>query len=70
MPKYYYNNSVDDKHRHEVHTEHCQFLPNPFNRTLIGFEFSCAAAIQRAAREHPTMAFDGCYWCCRDCHKG
>ncbi|PEH48053.1 hypothetical protein CRM75_16205 [Enterococcus faecium] len=70
MPFYYFHNSVDEHYRHEVHTEDCTFLPDILNRTYIGLEDNCKDAISRASREHPTMSFDGCYYCCNPCHKG
>lgn len=70
MPFYYFNNDVDDHYRHEVHEENCSYIPNILNRTLIGLEPSCSAAIKRANNAYPTKEFDGCYWCCRECHKG
>lgn len=70
MPFYYFNSNVDDHYRHEVHTEYCSFLPDILNRRFIGLEDNCKDAISRTNREHPTRAFDGCYYCCRECHKG
>ena len=29
---YYFNKRIDDKGRHEVHTQNCNFLPNEINR--------------------------------------
>lgn len=67
---YFFNTSVDKHYRHEVHTEDCSYLPSIDNRMYIGFESSCSNAIDRANKEHPTKAFDGCFWCCRECNKG
>lgn len=67
---YYFHNTVDDKGNHEVHAESCSYLPNAYNRTMIGYERSCSDAIDRAKQEHPFKSFDGCYFCCRPCHTG
>jgi len=70
MPYYYFNDNTDDKGNHEVHTEDCSFIPSVSNRTLIGLESNCSEAISRAKRENIYKSFDGCYYCCRPCHKG
>jgi len=67
---YYYNVNVDDKGRHEVHTGTCLFKPSPQNLRYIGYEASCAQAIQKAILQTGKYNFDGCYHCCRECHKG
>ncbi|MEB8418975.1 hypothetical protein NGG16_16190 [Enterococcus casseliflavus] len=70
MPFYYFNKNTDNHSRHEVHSEECTYCPDIENRTFIGFELSCKAAIEHAKKEYPYKDFDGCYWCCRECHKG
>lgn len=69
MPFYYFNNKVDNHYRHEIHIEDCPYIPELLDRTFIGLESNCKAAISRAKREHPTKDFDGCYYCCIECHK-
>ncbi|BDU91740.1 hypothetical protein JJB75_09595 [Clostridium perfringens] len=70
MNHYYFNNNTDDKGRHEVHTENCSWGPSPLNRTYIGYYSNCKEAIRAAQNLNPFKSFDGCYWCCRECHKG
>ncbi|MBM7614139.1 hypothetical protein [Alkaliphilus hydrothermalis] len=70
MTFYYFNKNVDDKHKHEVHTEDCNFKPDVHNRTLIGLCSDCHGAIDRAKNDHPDKNFDGCFHCCIDCHTG
>ncbi|MGM0108780.1 hypothetical protein IGJ47_001929 [Enterococcus sp. AZ172] len=70
MQFYFFNDNVDEHNRHEVHTDDCKFLPEIFHRTYIGLEDSCRAAITIAKKEYPEKSFDGCYYCCRLCHKG
>lgn len=70
MRTYYFNNNVDSNGRHEVHAEDCSWLPSISNRTRIGYCNSCKEAIQKAQLEHPSESFDGCYHCCKSCHRG
>ncbi|MDF2608909.1 MAG: hypothetical protein K0R92_383 [Lachnospiraceae bacterium] len=67
---YYFNDNTDDKGRHEVHTGSCSYIPATQNRTYIGYKSSCSDAIEAAKSSYPSYKFDGCYWCCRPCHKG
>lgn len=67
---YYYNKNLDKKGNHEVHTEDCSYIPQVLNRTFIGYESNCSAAIQRVKKETGKSNFDGCYFCCRECHTG
>lgn len=67
---YYFNDTVDDKGRHEVHERTCTYIPAVVNRTEIGIHPSCHDAIAAANALYPSKSFDGCYWCCRECHKG
>ena len=70
MDFYYFNDHVDVHGNHEVHTGDCKYLPSSSNRTLIGYYSSCADAIAVALVEHPNYSFDGCFYCCRECHTG
>lgn len=67
---YYFNNNTDANGYHEVHTDSCSYLPASQNRTLIGYYPDCSSAIQAAKASYPYRRFDGCYFCCRECHKG
>ena len=46
------------------------YLPSELNRQYIGRYSSCQAAIIAAQIAYPDKKFDGCYHCCRECHKG
>lgn len=70
MEFYYFNNNSDDKGNHEVHTGDCAHAPLPSNRTYIGYFSNCSDAIKAAKQMSPSKSFDGCYHCCRPCHKG
>ncbi len=70
MKFYYFNNTVDVNGRHEIHTADCSYLPSPSNRTYLGYFSNCNEARQKAKALYPLKSFDGCYWCCRNCHKG
>ncbi|MBS4744077.1 hypothetical protein B9G52_10520 [Bacillus safensis] len=67
---YYYNINTDINGNHEVHTEDCSYLPDTRNREYIGYEPDCKSAINRAKRETSKYNFDGCYYCCNECHTG
>lgn len=69
MPNYYYNNSPDENGYYEIHTENCEHLPKPPNRIYIGEVDSCQLAIAYL-NFVSDKKFDGCYYCCRECHKG
>ena len=66
---YFFNIHEDDKGNHEVHVESCAYLPELKNRKLIGFRQDCKSAIADAQKEYPDFKFDGCYFCCRECHR-
>lgn len=70
MKLYYFNDSTDLNGYHEVHAEDCKYLPNFSKRTFIGYCSSCHEAISEAKSKYPRFVFDGCFWCCRDCHHG
>lgn len=70
MKSYYFHNTVDVNNRHEIHAEDCSYLPSPSNRTYLGNFYNCYEAILTARLRYPFKSFDGCYWCCRDCHNG
>lgn len=70
MTFYYFYNAIDDKGKHEVHTNECSYLPSILNRTYIGYFSDCKEAIKEAKSKYPSKDFDGCFWCSRDCHTG
>lgn len=67
---YYFNIYADINGYHEIHTENCSYLPSVLNREYIGYFSSCQSAKLEAMRKHPDKNFDGCYFCCRECHRG
>lgn len=70
MAHYYFNIYTDANGYHEVHTGNCAYLPSELNREYIGYYQDCQSAILAAHTAHPSKKFDGCYFCCRECHKG
>nr|DAI47570.1 MAG TPA: hypothetical protein [Caudoviricetes sp.] len=70
MKFYYFNDSIDVNGFHEVHAEDCKYVPTPSHRTLIGYCSSCTEAISEAKSRYSGFSFDGCFWCCRECHHG
>ena len=69
MQNYYFYIYPDINGNYEVHTENCYYLPSELNRQYIGRYSSCQAAIIAAQIAYPDKKFDGCYHCCRECHK-
>ncbi len=67
MKKYYVNKQAQSTGEHEVHTEDCRFLPDAQNREYLGEYSSCEGAVAEARRRYTKV--DGCYHCCRECHK-
>lgn len=70
MKSYYFNDNTDNHGYNEIHTEDCSYLPSALNRTYIGVFNSCHDAMSAAKAKYPLKTFDGCYYCCRECHKG
>lgn len=70
MNHYHFNKNLDDKGRHEVHTEQCSYKPATYNQEYIGYYSNCQEAITGANIKYPYKNFDGCYWCSNPCHKG
>jgi hypothetical protein len=52
---------------HEVHTEACGLLPEREHCIELGEFPSCCNAVVAATRYFPHV--DGCFYCCRECHK-
>ena len=69
MKHYYFSNTADLRGEHEIHTEGCAFIPPSSNRSYIGYYFDCSNAIRDARIQYPYKSFNGCYYCCRECHK-
>jgi len=67
MAYYYVNKKAQDNGDHEVHTTGCSWLPAEHNRTYLGNFSSCGPA--KAAAKSIYSTADGCYYCCRPCHK-
>lgn len=66
---YYFNIYADINGYHEVHTDECSYLPHELNSEYIGRFNNCKAAIVAARINYPNKRFDGCYYCCRECHR-
>ncbi len=69
MSKYYVNKNAQDNGDHEVHTNGCNWMPDPENRIYLGDFTSCEPAVAEAKREHYSQS-NGCYYCSRPCHTG
>jgi hypothetical protein len=70
LENFLFNVNPDQKGFHEVHRENCSYLPAIENRKKIGRFSSCKLAILIAKLEYLTDKFDGCFYCCNECHKG
>jgi hypothetical protein len=67
MDNYYVNKNEQPNGDHEVHAVSCIFLPIAENRLYLGFFDNCAEAVKEAKKTYPKA--DGCFYCCRECHK-
>ena len=70
MAYYCYNTNTDSKGNHEVHTTTCSNRPSAENQVSLGLHSDCQSAISKAKSISGKSNFDGCYYCCRPCHKG
>ncbi len=70
MKHYYFNKNTDNKGNHEIHTEDCSHTPDLHNRTYLGYFYDCKKAIGKAKEQYSDKKFDGCFYCCNDCHTG
>lgn len=70
MPTYIYNKRVDEHGNHEVHSDLCTHKPDLANRENIGWFSNCADAISAIKLRTGKFNFDGCRYCCEECHKG
>lgn len=68
--QYLFNSQADDKGRHEVHISTCSYLPSYQNQQNLGYHGDCHSAIASAKSLDSSKYYDGCFWCCRECHKG
>jgi hypothetical protein len=64
MKKYYVNNQGQSNGDHEVHHEHCTYLPQ--NKTYLGEFIDCRPAIKAAERHYRQV--NGCKLCSSECH--
>ena len=75
MSKYILNQNKQDSESGENYELHnvdtCSYLPNPENRLGVGYFDNCHDAKARAKERYPSMSsdIDGCYYCCKPCHK-
>ncbi len=65
--RYFVNKNQQTTGEHEVHTSECGFLPAPENRIYLGEFTACEDAVREARKHYDNV--DGCYHCCRECHK-
>lgn len=67
MAFYYVNENAQANGDHEVHTDGCNFMPEPQNKRLLGMFNNCRDAVSKAKAEHFRQS-NGCYYCCNECH--
>ena len=67
MTAYYLNRNAQANGDHEVHTEHCQHLPEPHNRIYLGEHSGCHSAVATAKFIHPEWKINECFYCSRVC---
>lgn len=64
--RYYVNDNTKRDGEHEVHTEHCRYLPAPQNRTYLGTYETCDEALVKARQRYRKS--NGCFHCANACH--
>lgn len=73
MPKFCVNKNAQrtEEKEHEIHDLASQkkCLPDLKNQVFLGDFTSCKGAMIEAKRRFPDNKFDGCKFCCPDCHK-
>lgn len=67
MARYYVNKNAQPNGDHEVHKEHCNYMPEPHNRIYLGDYATCAPAVTKAKNDHYPQS-NGCYYCSNSCH--
>ncbi len=65
---YYININPQPNGDHEVHKSDCGHLPLSPNAIYLGKFANCYDAISKA-KERGYNTADGCYYCCKPCHK-
>lgn len=68
--KYYFLKDIDERGKHEVHSEDCIFFPFVNGKKIDGDFTCCADAIEAAKSQYPHLLFDGCRFCSPECHTG
>lgn len=67
MERYFVNKKPQPGGEHEIHRLGCRYLPTERNCLYLGEFRNCMEALGKARIFYPTA--DGCYFCCRPCHK-
>ena len=62
------NNTNNPGSNHEVHKTSCKYKPSSISCRVLGF-FSDPKDAVNEGKKYYTNA-DGCYWCCREAHRG
>lgn len=70
MGFYLYNKNKTDGVYHEVHVITCNHLPDKINQVSLGVFSNCHDAIRKAQSMTDNRDFDGCKYCCGNCHNG
>lgn len=69
MPNYLLNKEKTDGRYNEVHTTSCNYLPTIYNQIDLGWHVNAKEAVSYAIRIGYESA-DGCFYCCKDEHRG
>ena len=64
MPNYYVNHRAQENGDHEVHAQHCEYLPGDL--VYLGNFAGCEIAVERAREIFRQV--NGCIWCSPQCH--
>jgi len=67
MMAYYFNDIIDEKGYHDIHTRDCPYLSN--RNIEIGIYDNARDAMKAAHEGLPRKLFNGCQRCCSECYK-
>ncbi len=65
MSIYYVNNNAQSNGDHEVHANHCRFIP--MDKKFLGFFANCRDAVKEAKKIYSQS--NGCKICNNECHS-
>lgn len=69
MKAYIVSLVAGEKGEHMVHDRDCGHVPEREHQGALGLHSKCEHAIKEAARIRDNWKYNGCSFCCPECHK-